>query len=641
MGKEYKSRVNPDRVLESRPNETYNHQSRLAADPIRFLEKAERNLCRRSQVYTSVWPVARHSHSLFNMDAIRFIDSLVRRQEESGAQKLLDLLKNPFSAQLAQNSVYASLGTSVGFTLLLAVGFSLLRPYNSLVYAPKLKVADDRHAPPPLGKGMFSWVAPILKTKEQDLIGLIGLDAVVFLRILLMCRNIFLAMTVIGCGILIPVNLAKGQAFKDSTTLARVTPVNTFGNANWGMTICAWIFNIIIAGFLWWNYRAVLRLRRQYYDSAEYRASLHARTLMINDIPKDFRSDEGIGRLIDQVVPTSSFSRTAIARNVKDLPDLIEQHSKTVRSLESYLAKYLKNPDNIPARRPECKPSKDDPNWGTFPRGQKVDAIEYLTDQIKEVRLHVDNRNPLSYGFASYEDIDEAHSIAYAAKKKHPQGTTLVLAPRPNDIIWKNMPLSKSQRRTRRIINNVWVTLLTLAWVAPNAMISIFVISLANLGHVWPAFQTSLERHTTWWAIVQGVASPAITSLVYLVLPIIFRRFAIRAGDRTKTARERHVAGKLYTFFTFNFLIVFSMFSTIWTFVSTVIETPTTGPMPGKQFKMQTLLRHCSSLSATFLPSGLPGCFNVTWERLLTWPSCGHWSGVSVFANSPAQLLEK
>ncbi|KAK0115317.1 hypothetical protein ONS96_013776 [Cadophora gregata f. sp. sojae] len=518
------------------------------------------------------------------MDALRFIDSLVRRQEESGAQKLLDLLKNPFSAQLAQNSVYASLGTSIGFTLLLAVGFSLLRPYNSLVYAPKLKVADDRHAPPPLGKGMFSWVAPILKTKEQDLIGLIGLDAVVFLRILLMCRNIFLVMTVIGCGILIPVNLAKGQAFKDSTTLARVTPVNTFGNANWGMTICAWIFNIIMAGFLWWNYRAVLRLRRQYYDSPEYRASLHARTLMINDIPKDFRSDEGIGRLIDQVVPTSSFSRTAIARNVKDLPDLIEQHSKTVRSLESYLAKYLKNPDNIPARRPECKPSKDDPNWGTFPKGQKVDAIEYLTErikqlelEIKEVRLHVDNRNPLSYGFASYEDIDEAHSIAYAAKKKHPQGTTLVLAPRPNDIIWKNMPLSKSQRRTRRIMNNVWVTLLTLAWIAPNAMISIFVISLANLGHVWPAFQTSLERHTSWWAIVQGVASPAITSLVYLVLPIIFRRFAIRAGDRTKTARERHVAGKLYTFFTFNFLIVFSMFSTVWTFVSTVIENTNNG----------------------------------------------------------------
>ena len=304
----------------------------------------------------------------------------------------------------------------------------------------------------------------------------------------------------------------------------------------------------------------------------------------INDIPKAFRSDQGIGTLIDEVVSTSSFSRTAVARNVKELPELIEQHNKTVRELEKHLAKYLKNPDQLPPKRPVCKPHKDDPSWGSFPKGKTVDAIDYLSGrikdlevQIKEVRLTVDNRNPLSYGFASYEDIAEAHSIAFAAKKKHPQGTTIVLAPRPNDIIWKNMPLSKASRKRRRLLNNFYITLLTLVWIAPNAMISIFLISLANLGHVWKAFQNSLAAHTTWWSIVQGVASPAITSLIYLVLPIIFRRMLIRAGDRTKTARERHVAGKLYTFFIFNFLIVFSVFSTIWTFVSTVIENTNNG----------------------------------------------------------------
>lgn len=171
--------------------------------------------------------------------------------------------------------------------------------------------------------------------------------------------------------------------------------------------------------------------------------------------------------MIDQVVPTSSFSRTAIARNVKDLPHLIEQHSKTVRELERHLAKYLKDPHNLPQRRPLCKPHKEDPNWGSFPKGQKMDAIDYLTNrikeleiEIKEVRLGVDYRNPLPYGFASYEDITEAHSIAYAAKKKHPEGTSIVLAPRPNDIIWKNMPLSRSQRRTRRMINSLWVSTL-------------------------------------------------------------------------------------------------------------------------------------------------------------------------------------
>lgn len=258
---------------------------------------------------------------------------------------------------------------------------------------------------------------------------------------------------------------------------------------------------------------------------------------------------------------------------------MIDQHNRTVRKLEKHLAKYLRDPNKLPPKRPEIKPSKNDPSWSTFPKGQKVDAITYLTGrikeiemEIKEVRLGVDMRNPLPYGFASYEAIDEAHSIAFAARKKHPQNSTIVLAPRPNDIIWKNMTLSKSTRRRRRLLNNVWMVLLTLVWIAPNAMISVFLTSLANLGLVWPAFQTSLEKHTTWWALVQGVASPAITSLIYLILPTIFRRLSIRAGDRTKTARERHVAAKLYTFFVFNFLIVFSLFSTVWSFVAAVIK---------------------------------------------------------------------
>jgi hypothetical protein len=96
-----------------------------------------------------------------------------------------------------------------------------------------------------------------------------------------MCRNIFLVLTVIGCGVLIPINLSQGIEFAGQNTLSKVTPISTFDRANYGMTVCAWLFNATVAGFLWWNYRAVSRLRRQYYDSPEYKASLHARTLMV------------------------------------------------------------------------------------------------------------------------------------------------------------------------------------------------------------------------------------------------------------------------------------------------------------------------------------------------------------------------
>lgn len=302
------------------------------------------------------------------------------------------------------------------------------------------------------------------------------------------------------------------------------------------------------------------------------------------DIPKSYGTNEGIARIVDEVVPNSSFSRTAIARNVKILPELISEHDKAVRKLEKVLAIYLKDPHNLPASRPMCDPSKKDRAYGTYTKGQKVDAIEYLTQrikeleiEIKEVRQSVDKRSSMPFGFASYADISEAHSIAYVCRKKKPHGTTIALAPKPSDIIWDNMPLSAATRSRRRLWNNLWIALLTFLWIAPNAMIAIFLVNLGNLGKVWPAFQRSLESSTTFWSIVQGIASPAVTSLIYLLLPIAFRRLSMRAGDQTKTGRERHVTGKLYSFFVFNNLVVFSIFSSIWGFTAGVVQETESG----------------------------------------------------------------
>ncbi|KAK9777022.1 putative CSC1/OSCA1-like 7TM region domain-containing protein [Seiridium cardinale] len=500
-------------------------------------------------------------------------------------QELLQLLNDPFKQELGDGAIWSALGSSIGITLGIAILFSFVRPYNTVVYAPKLKHSDEKHAPPPIGKGVFAWMKPLWSTSERDVIGHAGLDAAVFLRFTRMCRNIFLVLSLFGCAILIPVNWTQNSGDANQKWLKRITPLTVWNSAQWSSVIFGYLVNITICGFLWWNYRKILELRRVYFESEEYQYSLHARTLMINDLPKNMASDEGIARLIDEVIPQSSFARTAVARNVKVLPDIIAQHDRTVRKLESVLAKYLKDPKNLPAARPTCKPSKKDPSYGTYPRGQKVDAIEYLTQrikdleiEIKEVRTTLDKRNTLLYGFASYDDIGEAHCIAHALRKKKPKGATVRLAPRPNDIIWDNMPMSPSARSWNRFWNNIWVAVLTMVWIVPNAMIAIFLVNLNNLGLVWTDFQNTLAADTTFWSIVQGILSPAITSLVYLVLPIIFRRLSIKAGDRTKTGRERHVLSKLYSFFVFNNLVIFSIFSTLWTFITAVIaDTEKTG----------------------------------------------------------------
>ncbi len=360
--------------------------------------------------------------------------------------------------------------------------------------------------------------------------------------------------------------LQKADNVKSKAAIFLMTPKDLLGSIFWVFVAFAYVVDIVVCGFLWWTYRAVYALRRNYMESPEYQNSLHSRTLLITDIKRNFRSDQGLLEITDSLRTTPEVPRASIGRNVKDLPELIEEHEEAVIELEGVLAKYLRNPNQLPAQRPLCTPHKKDPEYAG--RKQKVDAIDYLTTRIqrletkvKEVRETIDKRDALSYGFTSYETVDSAHNVAFAAHSKSVKGSTIRLAPKPKDLIWKNLPLDPRTRRWRRIVNNFWITILTLFYFVPNAFSAIFLSKLSNLGFVWPAFENQLTLHPQFWGTVQGILAPALTSLFYFCLPIIFRRLSIKAGDLSKTSRERHVASQLYAFFVFNNLFVFSLFS--------------------------------------------------------------------------------
>ncbi|KAL6711271.1 hypothetical protein ACN47E_005802 [Coniothyrium glycines] len=504
-------------------------------------------------------------------------------RDESIEQKFETLFgNNPLGAEVAGESVLIAVGTALGITIAIFLIFLFFRPLSTTVYAPRLRHADEKHRPPPMGKGLFAWWNPVFKTNEDYYVEKIGLDATIFLRFGRMCRNMFIVLAITGCAIIIPINVKNSVDFAnraqfEKKTIYLMTPRDLFGQVYWAFVALAYIFDVIVCGFLWWTYRAVHRLRRKYLESPEYQNSLYSRTLMITDIRKNMRSDQGIVEVTDSLRTTPEVPRASIGRNVKDIPDLIEAHEEAVMDLEAVLAKYLKNPNKVPAERPLCTPSKKDPEY--VDKKQKVDAIDYLTAriqrleaQIKEVRETIDKRDAMSYGFASYESIESAHSVAFAARSKHPKGTTVRLAPRPKDIIWKNLPLDPKTRRWRRVVNNFWIALLTLLYFIPNAFIAVFLSKLTNIAYVWPAFGTELAAHSRFWAIVQGLLAPALTSLFYYFLPIIFRRLSIKAGDTTKTSRERHVTSQLFSFFVFNNLFVFSLFSAVFTMVVMVVN---------------------------------------------------------------------
>ncbi|PVI07391.1 DUF221-domain-containing protein [Periconia macrospinosa] len=505
----------------------------------------------------------------------------IMARDESTEDKLIRLMSDPFATKVAGDAIIAALVTSLSVMGVVFLVFCILRPFNQIVYAPRLRHADDKHRPPPMDKSLFAWYKPVFKTAEEQYMHIIGLDATIFLRIARMCRNMFGVLAIVGCGIIIPTTVIKSTTYanenrKDKSALFLMTPKDLFNGGYWAFVVVAYLFDIIICGFLWMTYRAIHRLRRKFMDSPEYQNSLFSRTLMVTDIRRDLRSDQGILDITDSLRTVPEVPRAAIGRNVKDIPELIEEHEQAVIELEQVLAKYLKNPNSLPAQRPLCRPSKKDPEFGN--KSQKVDAIDYLTariqrleSQIKAVRESVDKRDAMPYGFASYETIESAHTVAFAARSKHPKGATVQLAAKPKDIVWKNLSLTPQTRRWRRFVNRMWVTLLTALYFIPNILIAVFLAQLSNIAQLWDKFGVEMRKNPNAWAVVQGIAAPALTSLFYYFLPIIFRRLSIKAGDITKTSRERHVVSGLYSFFLFNNLIIFSLFSSLFKMISAAV----------------------------------------------------------------------
>ena len=123
----------------------------------------------------------------------------------------------------------------------------------------------------------------------------------------------------------------------------------------------------------------MIALRRKYFHSVEFQGSMHSRTLMVVDVPQKSRSDEGLAQLATRFKPENiRYAQAHIGRDMGELPDLLEQHTKAVKRLEKYLAVYLRNPSKLPDKRPTCKPKG---------KTQKIDAKSgyglTLKDELK------------------------------------------------------------------------------------------------------------------------------------------------------------------------------------------------------------------------------------------------------------------
>ncbi|KAG0175451.1 hypothetical protein DFQ28_009163 [Apophysomyces sp. BC1034] len=342
----------------------------------------------------------------------------------------------------------------------------------------------------------------------------------------------------------------------------------------WSHAVGTWLFSLLIYRAILHNYREYVQLRRQYFESDEYQRSMHARTLLLYNLPTAMQSDEALGKWIKSMDLKYPVEQVFIGRSNGQLAKYVEEHDEAVRELEILLSNHLKDGDVVVGKRPTLRIGGF-MCWG----GQKVDAIDYYSDKVQtlgekitKARDRVSTSKPTSYGWISFAKVSWAHatakhlSSASSPLRRIAQGGAyhprVELAPQPKDIVWGNLSLNEHVRNSKRLVASIVFYVFVFLWFIPSSFLSASSNVQAFI-RLFPNSDQFIHDHTVFVSLLGSWFTPVVMAVFLLILPKILRMISQQQGYLTGTSLDRQVLAKLYTFFIVNNLLVFTVSSTM------------------------------------------------------------------------------
>lgn len=85
-----------------------------------------------------------------------------------------------------------------------------------------------------------------------------------------------------------------------------------------------------------------VKFRQQYFESDDYQKSMHARTLMIMNVPPSMQSDQALTNWVNGMGLKYPAQQVCIGTQNADLAKYVTEHEEAVRKLEVILSNHLK-----------------------------------------------------------------------------------------------------------------------------------------------------------------------------------------------------------------------------------------------------------------------------------------------------------
>ncbi|KAI8989431.1 hypothetical protein BDB01DRAFT_848605 [Pilobolus umbonatus] len=494
----------------------------------------------------------------------------------------------PYDAQRKEDASFTlkaigiQLGINLGTAVVVMTGFTLLRPRHTLVYAPKSKFMKDERKPPNIeSNGWFSWIKPLRKTSDQELLQKIGCDALLFIRFIRLVRKLLLCMSIIGIGVLIPINIVATKATGDwppppgDIQILSLSGINFQDgklrpdpdtNWYWSPFAATWCFSLMIAYFM---YKASC----DYIDMRQYYLRLPSnegftKSLIVSGIPEEMRTEEKMRAWIESTKAIQyPIKDVMMGRQSSKLIELFEEHKLAVQQLETTLASYLDDGTKTDEKK---RPTIRIGGFFGYCGGKKVDAIEHYTKEVADLDNEINvlrkgKAKIASYGWISFEKIEWAHATQRSLEKwlKHVKSEhkfQVRLSPAPHDLIWANLGLENKEKKAKRWIGHLFFIVFVFVWMIPMGALSA-TSNVLNLIRLIPNSEDFIKNNEALMGVITSYFSPIMMAIFFFLLPIIFRFVSRAQGYWTNTTLDRKVLTKLYIFFIINNLLVFTLTS--------------------------------------------------------------------------------
>ncbi|KAJ3129022.1 hypothetical protein HK098_002874 [Nowakowskiella sp. JEL0407] len=498
-------------------------------------------------------------------------------------------------------AIFVAFGTHAAIALGLIVAFSVFRLVNKRIYEPKsLVYPAERRLPPPL-KGPLGWLSPI-KTHDITIIDKIGPDAVVFLRFLRCLWRFFGILTIFAIPLnvinyLAPAITGHTSNINQSITIdgheisnplavvqdflaispRQLSMVNVWEESYilYIYVGLAWAFSILIYVFFVFLWLEYIKIRNVWFSSEAFQQSISSRTLLLTNVPPSLQSVASLTQFFNTLLSQSKIIEVKIGREVTNLAELIEEHQKTTANFEFSLKKYLKDPTQLPSKRPMHREGQTAVMTLGLCGGEKVDSIKFysekligLEDEIYEIRSKGDALyKPNSSAFVVFESILDANvalkrlnnmKATISVKTGVITPPTIKLCPNTDDLIWENIGMPSTLRYSRRLISYGLVTGLTISW----AFILTFVgtlVSIQNFEKI-NGFGAWIKGNKFAHVFITAIFAPVVMATLSSYLPKILRMIGQKfQGISSISGVEKSLLFKLYFFHLFQVVVLMAL----------------------------------------------------------------------------------